>query len=157
MKISAIGKIFVLSAMIIAGAALQSNAQTINGSIGNGTVKRGGSVRAVLVMDIPSELHVNSNRPNSEYSIPTTITVSGTGIRLSRINFPPGKNRKFEFSDNPVNVYEGRVRFPFTVTVPATFKGNTIRVRAVVKYQACTEEVCYPPKNKDITLTARVL
>lgn len=157
MKKAAASKLFILSLVIIAGAAVEAGAQTINGSIGNGTVKRGGAARAVIVMDIPGELHVNSNRPNSEYSIPTTIKVSASGIRLSRINFPRGKNRKFEFSDNPVNVYEGRVSFPFTVTVPATFKGNTVRVRAVVRYQACTEEVCYPPKNRDITLTARVL
>lgn len=157
MKKAFLNKILILSVIALAGAAFETSAQTVVGSIGNGTIKRGGSARAVIVMDIPSELHVNSNRPNSEYSIPTTIKVSGAGVRLSRINFPPGKNRKFEFSDNPVNVYEGRVSFPFTVTVPANFKGNTIRVRAVVKYQACTEEVCYPPKNKDITLTARVL
>lgn len=156
MKKAFVNKILILSVIALAGAALEARAQTVNGSIGNGTIKRGGSERAVIIMDIPAELHVNSNRPNSEYSIPTTIKISGTGIRLSRINFPRGKNRKFEFSDNPVNVYEGRVAFPFTVTVPANFKGNTVRVRAVVRYQACTEEVCYPPKNKDITLTARV-
>jgi hypothetical protein len=55
-----------------------------------------------------------------------------------------------------INVYEGRVNFPFTVTVPENFKGNTVRVNVAVRYQACTEEVCYPPKTKNVTLTARV-
>ena len=31
-----------------------------------------------------------------------------------------------------------------------------VSVRVAVKYQACTDEVCYPPKTKEVTLTARV-
>lgn len=142
--------------IFLAGALFSANAQTFNGSIGNGGIKRGGSARAVIVMDIPGELHVNTNRPNSEYSIPTIIRLSASGARLSSVNYPRGKGRKFEFSDKPVNVYEGRVSFPFTVTVPANFKGSVVRVRAVIRYQACTDEVCYPPKNQEITLSARV-
>jgi thiol:disulfide interchange protein len=49
------------------------------------------------------------------------------------------------------------VSFPFTVTIPANFKGNTIRVNATVRYQACTDEVCYPPRSKTVTMTAKVL
>ena len=55
------------------------------------------------------------------------------------------------------NVYEGRTTFPFTVTVPASFRGNTIRVTVAVRYQACTDEVCYPPRTKNLVLTARVV
>ncbi len=134
--------------------AAQTNAQTISGSIPS--VKRGGSVRGTIVMSIPGNLHVNSNRPSGEYYIPTTIRLSGAGLKLGAVNYPRGVNRKFEFSENTINVYEGRVTFTFNVTVPANFKGNTIKVRAVVKYQACTTEVCFPPKSKEVTLTANV-
>ena len=144
-------------AMLLAAAGLnETAAQTVTGSIGNGTVARGGSARGVIVMDIPGGLHVNSNNPASKYAIPTTVRVTTTGARVSAVRYPAGKNRKFQFSENLINVYEGRVTFPFTVTVPKGFSGNTIRVRALVRYQACTDEVCYPPKTQDITLTARV-
>ncbi|MET0753955.1 MAG: protein-disulfide reductase DsbD domain-containing protein [Pyrinomonadaceae bacterium] len=132
----------------------QINAQSISGSIP--AVKRGGSTRGTIVMSIPGNLHVNSNRPSGEYYIPTTIRLSGAGLKVGAVNYPRGVNRKFEFSENTINVYEGRVTFTFNVTVPANFKGNTIKVRAVVKYQACTTEVCFPPKSKEITLTANV-
>lgn len=131
-----------------------TNAQTISGSIP--AVKRGGSTRGTIVMSIPGGLHVNSNRPNSEYAIPTSVRVSGAGLKFGAVSYPRGKNRKFEFSESTINVYEGRVTFGFNVTVPANYKGNTIRVRVVVKSQACTEEVCYPPKSREITLTANV-
>jgi len=101
-------------------------------------------------------LHVNSNRPSSQYAIPTTMRVSAVGAKISGISYPRGRNRKFQFSENLINVYEGTVSFSFNLTVPANFKGNVVRVRAVVRYQACTDEVCYPPRSKEITLTARV-
>ena len=130
--------------------------QTVTGSIGNGTVARGAAARGQVVLNIPGGLHVNSSRPASEYAIPTVVTVRGSGVRVSRVTYPRGKNRKFQFSENLINVYEGRVNFPFTVTVPAGFKGNAIRANVAVRYQACTDEVCYPPRTKNVVLTARV-
>ena len=133
------------------------NAQTVSGSIGNGTVSRGKTTRASVVLDIPGGLHVNSRYPRSEYAIPTIVSVSSSGgVKLGGVSYPRGKNRKFSFSDEVINVYEGRVTFTFNVTVPKNYKGSTVKVNAKVRYQACTDEVCYPPKTKSVTLTARV-
>ena len=145
----------ILFTVLTVGIAAVS-AQTVSGSIGNGSVARGKAARGSIVLSIPGGLHVNSSRPASEYAIPTTVRLSGTGLRVSGPTYPRGVNRKFQFSENQINVYEGTVRFPFTVTVPRGFKGDTVRVRAVVRYQACTDEVCYPPSSKEVTLTARV-
>ena len=143
-----------LSLIFLAVAAVETNAQTVSGSIG--TVKRGGSTKGSVVLSIPGGLHVNSSRPNSEYAIPTTVRVSATGARVAGVAYPRGKSRRFQFSEEAINVYEGRTVFNFNVRVPANFKGNAVKVRAVIRYQACTDEVCYPPKNKEITLTAKV-
>ena len=153
-------KSFVFAAILLTSllgfAALRTDAQTVTGSLGNGSVERGKPARGTIEMTIPGGIHVNSNRPSSEYAIPTVVTLSGTGVRIGNVIYPRGKNRKFQFSENPINVYEGRVKFPFTVMVPANGRGNSVRVRVSVRYQACTEEVCYPPKTKTVTLTARV-
>ena len=134
-----------------------ANAQTVSGSIARGIVRRGVTTPGTVVLDIPKELHVNSFRPRSEYAIPTTLRVSGDGVKVGAITYPPGENRKFQFSEEPINVYEGTVFFWFAVTVPQNYKGKTIEVKAVIRYQACTTEVCYPPKNKEVTINARVL
>lgn len=156
MKPAILFRFTVILSAIIGGSAIFAAGQTISGSIGNGTAKRGGSTSGAIVLNIPGGLHVNSNRPNSEYAIATTVRLSGTGVRTSAIRYPRGRNRKFQFSENLINVYEGRVSMPFSISVPATFKGNSVRIRAVVRYQACTEEVCYPPRTKTIYITARV-
>ncbi len=152
MRMRSLGYLF---AVLILGI-ISAHGQTVSGSITGGSVVRGGSAKGAIVLSIPGGLHVNSSRPASEYAIPTTVRLSGAGVRISGPTFPRGVNRKFQFSENTINVYEGTVRFPFTVTVPTGFKGDTVRLRAVVRYQACTDEVCYPPRNKEITITARV-
>lgn len=143
--------------LIAAGVLANVSAQSVSGSIGNGTAARGKATRGTIVLSIPGGLHANSNRPGSEYAIPTTVRLSSPGAKVGGVSYPRGKNRKFSFSSDTINVYEGRVSFPFTLTVPATFKGSSIRVNASVRYQACNDEVCYPPKTKEVTLTARVL
>ena len=141
--------------IFIASGLVEANAQTVSGSIG--AVKRGGSTKGTIVMSVPGGLHVNSSRPNSQYAIPTVVKVSAVGAKVGAVSYPRGKNRKFGFSEDTINVYEGNTSFGFNLTVPANFKGNIVKVRAVVRYQACTDEVCYPPKSKEITLTAKVL
>ncbi len=149
-------KIFLLSSFIFIITEC-INAQNISGSIGNGTVKKGSTARGVVILEIPDGLHVNSNRPNNQYAIPTTLRLYSKDINVGKVLYPRGKDKKFPFNEKPINIYEGKVRFIFSVQVPQSFKGKTIKVRAVVRYQACNDEVCFPPKEKEILLTAKVV
>lgn len=143
----------LLLAPALGGAAF---GQGVSGSIGKGSVKRGSSAVGRVVLSIPGELHVNSNNPRSKYAIPTTVRVTSADAVVGSVRFPAGKTKKFSFSETPINVYEGTVAFTFRVRVPASFKGDTVRVRAAVRYQACNDEVCFPPRTREVTLTARV-
>lgn len=147
---------FLAAVIVVSGYFTTMDAQNVSGWIGNGTVTRGTAARATVVLSVPGGLHVNSNHPNGEYAIATTVRATSNGAKIGRVTYPRGRNRKFEFSEKPLNVYEGRVTMTFNVTPPATFRGRTITVNVTVHYQACTNEVCYPPKSKQITLTAKV-
>lgn len=128
----------------------------VSGSIGNGKLQRGKSAVVSIVLNIPGGLHTNSNRPSKAGLIATRVKVTAVGLTVGAINYPRGQMRKFSFSEEPLSVYEGRTVIRFNVTVPANFKGNVARVRAVVDYQSCTDEVCYRPRSEDITLSASV-
>ncbi|MFL6373177.1 MAG: protein-disulfide reductase DsbD N-terminal domain-containing protein [Pyrinomonadaceae bacterium] len=144
----------IVAAIVFAAASI-SNAQSVSGSLG--TVKKGTPTRATVYLSLPGGVHANSNRPGNEYQIPTVVSASaGRGVKVGRVTYPRGRNRKFGFSETPINVYEGKVPFTFIVTVPSNYQGKTVRVQASVRYQACTEEVCYAPKTKSVTLTANV-
>lgn len=145
----------ILAALFTAGVII-TNGQSVSGSIANGWVTRGTPARATVVLNIPGGLHVNSSRPSGEYMIPTRVTATALGAKIGPVVYPRGRNRKFAFSEHTINVYEGRVAFTFPVTVPATYRGETVVVRASVKYQACNDEACFAPRTRTVTLRARV-
>lgn len=148
-----------LAAVVIAaGLFSAANGQTVSGSIAGGTITAGRTAKATVYLNIPAGLHVNSSRPGSEFAIATRVTAKSTGgVRIGPVNYPRGKNRKFEFSADTINVYEGRTPFTFNVTVPANYRKYSVVVTVSVRYQACTDEVCYPPKTKTATISASVL
>ena len=88
--------------------------------------------------------------------IPTAVKFSSSEAKITKISYPKGKNKKFDFSEEPINVYEGKTTVKFNFTVPKTLKSKTVKIRAVVSYQACTNEVCYQPQKKEIFLTTTV-
>lgn len=147
-----------LYAFIIFAFSVTAVAQTINvsGSLAETSVARGKTAKGTIVLAIPDGLHINSNKPASEYAIPTTVRISGFGLKPGKVTYPAGTNRKFQFSETELNVYEGEVSVPFSIAVPRTFRGKTLTVKALVRYQACTDEVCYPPRNKEVVMTAAV-
>ena len=143
-----------IALIFIAGSFAEATAQTFSGSVSK--AKRGTTTKGYIVMNLPNGIHANSSNPNSEYLIPTRIKLSANGVKLGNIVYPKGKNRKFSFSEDAVNVYEGRTVFSFNTVIPSNYKGSTIKINATISYQACTDEVCYPPKSKNVTITARV-
>jgi len=149
-------RIGILAAAVMVCGFVTSNAQSVNGSIANGSVTRGTPARATVYLSVPAGLHVNSSRPSGEYMIPTRVTATARGAKVGTVVYPRGRDRKFDFSEHSINVYEGRVAFTFPVTVPATYQSASVAVRVTVKFQACTNEACYAPKTKNLTLTARV-
>src|SRR5512141_2801085 len=107
-------KSFLLLALILTAvfvSAAPADAQTVSGSIG--TISHGSSGRGTIYIIIPAGLHVNSNRPSSQYAIPTSVRLSSTGVRIGSVGYPRGRDRKFAFSENLINVYEGRVPITF--------------------------------------------
>jgi thiol:disulfide interchange protein len=149
------GVVLVFAGIILCGSAAVYS-QSVTGKIGDGSVTRGRAATAMVTLDIPSELHTNSNQPSKPELIPTTIKVTAKDFAVSAIKYPAGHDRKFEYDDKPLNVYEGKVNFTFQLTVPSSYRNKEISVDVDVRYQACTDEVCYPPKTKTITLTAAI-
>jgi Disulphide bond corrector protein DsbC len=146
----------LLGILFIFIASVLASAQSVDVSGSGGPLKRGAAGKGVVTLNIEGGYHVNSSRPSGENLIATAVSVTSKDVKVGRVSSPAGRSKKFSFSDKPLSVYEGRVSFPFTVSVPAAFKGNTARFHIVVRYQACNNEACFAPKTKDITITAAV-
>ncbi len=121
--------------------------------------QRGRTIRAAVVIDIPSGYHVNANRPLNKYSIATALKVEGPrGVTVGPTVYPRAIVRKLKAVNNePLAVYEGRAVLRFNVTVPANYQGGSINLKARLRYQSCNDEVCFPPKNQDVSMGINVV
>lgn len=147
---------FALALATIASAQFSNNGITVRGAIERKIIKRGAAAKATVILDIPSGIHTNSNRPSGEFALPTTVKIKGSGVKIGTIIYPRGKNKRFQFADEMLNVYDGRTTFNFIVSVPKNYREKEVKILAVVDYQACTDEVCFPPNKQQVTLTAKV-
>ena len=85
MKRKLLSRSLIAIITFFAAGVFSVNAQTVSGSLGNGTVSRGSTAKGSIVLSIPGGLHVNSGRPNSEYAIPTTVRISGQGVKAGSV------------------------------------------------------------------------
>jgi DsbC/DsbD-like thiol-disulfide interchange protein len=120
--------------------------------------QRGRPTRVSIVIDIPGGYHINSSRPLETYLIATSVKVEPeNGVRASAVSYPRPLFKTFKFSKKQLSVYEGQVRLKFNVTVPANYADGSAKVKARVRLQSCNDEVCFPPKNHDVSLKIDVV
>lgn len=113
----------------------------------------GRPVRVSVVIDIPRGYHINSNRPLESYLIATSIKIEPeNGLRVGAVSYPRPLLKAFKFSQKQLSVYEGQVRLKFNLTLPAKYADDSAKVKARVRLQSCNDEVCFPPKNYDVSL-----
>lgn len=137
----------------IVAAARQPNIG-VNGYYSMEKAQRGRTISAAVVMEIPKGYHVNANRTLSKFLVPTTLKIEdvGDGVKVGVIGYPNAIVREFSFSKDKLAVYEGRAVIRFNVTIPANFPHSKMLLKARVKYQSCSDEVCYAPASRDISM-----
>lgn len=144
------------TAPAVAAAAQPSIA--VNGFFATDKAQRGRMVQAAVVMEIPRDFHVNGNKPLGKYAVPTTLKVeAGGGIRVGPVQYPRATVRSFSFSQEKLAVYEGRVIMRFNITVPSGYDQGVTELRVRLRYQSCTNEVCFPPQSREITMPIAVV
>ena len=129
----------------------------VSGAVTPDRIKRARSVKGAVVMEIPSGLHVQSNKPLDKYLVPTKLDIEAPqGVRIGAIVYPRPILRNLKFSKNKVAVYEGRATIRFNVTVPASFSGNSAELKGRLRFQACNDEACFPPVTREVKMWLNV-
>ncbi len=145
-----------------AGAAPQASNVGVNGFFSVDPAQQGSTFQAAIVFDIPRELHVNANRPLGKYAVPTTVKIDAPrGLKITPLSYPAGQVRTFSFGEGSpperLAVYEGRTIIRFNVTVPPDYELGVARIRANVRFQTCSDEVCYPPASRELVLPIAIV
>jgi len=106
----------------------------------------GDNVKLALELNIDKAWHINSHEPLDEYLIPTTVEFqTPEGVTIGKVYYPEPETYKFEFSENPVSVYQGNVKLSTTVSVDHSVTTDSLRIAGTVRYQSCNNTSCLPP------------
>jgi hypothetical protein len=123
------------------------------------TVTRGQGGPVSIHFRVASGFHINSNAPKSEFLIPTALKIDApTDIAITKVTYPEGKEMTFPFSpDEPLNVYTGDFAVTMTVRPLHTVQPGKYAIHGDLKYQACDNAACYPPKHLPVDFEVKVL
>lgn len=122
------------------------------------SVHAGKPGKVELRFHVVSGYHINSNKPKSEFLIPTVLKLDPpTDIMIGKVTYPKGEELSFPFApDEKLSVYSGTfnvgvVVHPLHDVVPTKYM-----IRGNLRYQACDKAACYPPKNLPVQFEVRV-
>jgi Disulphide bond corrector protein DsbC len=157
--ISAIVSMFLIAASAgLAHAQLRSLNAEVTPTVPAGQVFRAGAKGTVtLRVKLPETVHVQSDKPLDKSLIPTALTIEPPpGLRVDKIVYPAAAKLKQEGQPQPLAVFG----HDFTITVHLAVAPNAaageLNMPGQLRYQACDEFMCYPPKRVDTKWAIRI-
>jgi Disulphide bond corrector protein DsbC len=122
------------------------------------TAVQGKPATVPLSFRVASGYHINSNKPKSEFLIPTVLKVAATtDIVVGKTTYPDGQDMSFAFApDEKLNVYTGDFQVDVLVRPLRSVQAGKYVVRGTLKYQACDNSACYPPKQLPISFDVKI-
>ena len=136
------------SATPTASAQPTPRAQPVTATVEEAKLDAGGSGEATITLDIAEGYHIHSNPAADKFYIATEVKAAPRdGLTPGTPVYPKPVTHKFEFSDKPLTVYEGRavIKLPLRADKTATKGQHTLS--ANIRIQPCNEQTCLPPRD----------
>ena len=160
------GRVYAARVFFLLATAILSSAQTPGkppsltmAAVPQVTAQRTKQTMVDLNFRVPVGYHVNSNSPKSEFLIPTALKMDlPTDIILGKISYPAGADMTFPFSpDEKLSVYSGDFTIAVGVHPLRSVVPGKYVMHGVLRYQACDNAACYPPKTLPVSFEVKVV
>ncbi|MGH9580249.1 MAG: protein-disulfide reductase DsbD domain-containing protein [Terriglobales bacterium] len=122
------------------------------------TLAAGRSAKVPVRFRLTKGFHVNSNLPKSDLLIPTVFTLKADSPHLAaRVRYPKGEDIAFPFApEEPLNVYTDEFTMIVDLKAAAAIGPGEYTVSGELKYQACNDRACFPPKSVPVEFKVAV-
>lgn len=148
-------------AIFVSAAALAQGSSPSVTVLPIGTIvsARGGKAPLNIELRVNKGFHINSNKPNDELLLPTVVHLNPPeGIMIMNVQYPEAEQLALPFMGNDkLSVYSGLVTVRAEVRIPKSAALGTLRVHGEVKYQACDNRQCFPPKSTPLEFDVKVV
>ena len=116
------------------------------------TARRGAKLEVKTQAALNSGYHVNSNTPSESYLIPLRLTWEPGVLEPLEVVFPKPQMEKYDFSPVPLSVFSGNFELITKFKVSATAATGPGMALGKLRYQACNNNSCLPPRVVEIKL-----
>ena len=121
-------------------------------------VHRKSQLKLALRVTIKRGWHINSNLPNDDFLIPTSLTIQNEDKFTSvEWKYPDSENLSFSFSEQPVSVYEGEILIGALITIPQEISLKKHTLPLLLEYQACNDRTCLAPQTTENNIEIAVV
>ena len=117
----------------------------------------GSSFRLSVQTHLEAGWHVNAHKPADAFLIPTELSFEAAdGLKVDEPSYPDPLTHKFAFSEQALLVYQDGFRIGVPVAVAADAAPGVHKLSGSLRYQACNDETCLPPKNVPVSVEIKV-
>ena len=117
---------------------------------------RKATLSARLSVQLRSGYHVNSSTPSDKYLIPLRLTWNPSSLQVQEVAYPKPQLRTYSFSKKPISVYSDNFDIETRFLVPAGAPLGAAVLTGKLRYQACNDSSCFPPKTVDVRLPVTI-
>ena len=119
-------------------------------SAGKGSPSRFIDVKVHL--EIAEGWHINANPASQDVLIPTSVSLdSQAPAAVVSVDYPKGKIVHFDFSEESLSVYEGKITIPVKLRLKSD-ESDENDVPLELHYQACNDLICLEPTTTKVRL-----
>jgi DsbC/DsbD-like thiol-disulfide interchange protein len=109
-------------------------------------VQPGQTVTIALRVELPENIHVQSDKPRDPYVIPTLLTFTlPEGVTVEEITYPASTDFLLVGQNEPLLVFEHEFTIEARLAVDADVSPGEMVVHGSFLYQACDDRVCFAP------------
>ena len=119
-------------------------------------MKRGATATVKVVASLNDGFHLNSHTPAESFLIPLTLKWTPGSVEPGEVVYPKPQTLKLPFQEKPLSVLTGKFELDTPFKVPANAPVGPTTVIGKLRYQACNDKSCFPPKTIDVKVPVEV-
>ncbi len=111
----------------------------------------GNTVVLVTDFDLPERMHLYGQ--GSDYTAVDLQVVETEFVLMGALDLPEPEILYLEPIDESVPVYHGTPQIQREISLSPAYREDSITVDAILTYQTCDDEICYPPADFELEFT----
>jgi len=140
----------LVAGLILSGvptnAQLQKPMAELTPVVEQQAIRPGQTVTVELRVELPEDIHVQSDKPRDPFLIPTVLTFTlPQGVTVQEILYPPSTDFLQAGQDEPLAVFEHEFTIEVRLALGAEVSPGEMVVPGRLRYQACDDAVCFAP------------